>query len=49
MLLSEKNRKNQASFVCLECGHTENADFNAAKNIASRAVVNQPIVFCLGN
>jgi IS605 OrfB family transposase len=47
--IDKKNRKNQASFVCLECGHTENADFNAAKNIASRAVVNQPIVFCLGN
>lgn len=45
----KKNRKNQASFVCLECGHTENADYNAAKNIASRAVVNQPNVLCLGN
>lgn len=45
----KKNRKNQASFVCLECGHTENADYNAAKNIASRAVVNLPMVLCLGN
>lgn len=45
----KKNRKNQASFVCLECGHTENADFNAAKNIAFRAVVNLPNVLCLGN
>jgi IS605 OrfB family transposase len=45
----KKNRKNQASFICLECGHTENADFNASKNIAFRAVVNLPNVFCLGN
>lgn len=45
----KKNRKNQASFVCLECGHTENADFNAAKNIMFRAVVNLPNVLCLGN
>lgn len=27
------NRKTQASFVCLTCGHAENADQNAAKNI----------------
>jgi IS605 OrfB family transposase len=27
------NRKNQAEFVCKKCGHNENADFNAAKNI----------------
>jgi putative transposase len=47
--IDKKNRKNQASFVCLECGHTENADFNAAKNIAFRAVVNLPNVLCLGN
>lgn len=45
----KKNRKNQASFACLGCGHTENADYNAAKNIASRAVVNLPMVLCLGN
>ncbi|MCQ1536040.1 IS200/IS605 family element transposase accessory protein TnpB [Methanosarcina sp. KYL-1] len=43
---NKKNRKNQASFVCLACGHTENADFNAAKNIAFRAAVNLPIVLC---
>jgi len=47
--IDKKNRKNQASFVCLECGHTENADFNAAKNIMLRAVVNLPNVLCLGN
>ena len=38
------NRKNQADFVCLECGFALNADWNAALNISNRAAVNQPIV-----
>jgi transposase len=42
--IDRANRKTQAGFVCVACGYTENADINAAKNIASRAVVNQPIV-----
>jgi IS605 OrfB family transposase len=44
--VDKANRKNQASFVCIECGHTDNADYNAAKNI--RAAVNLPIVLCSG-
>ena len=28
-----KNRTTQAIFICQKCGHTENADVNAAKNI----------------
>ncbi len=31
------NRQNQASFVCVRCGHTANADTNAAINILRRA------------
>lgn len=30
------NRKNQESFLCLNCGYSDNADFNAAKNILIR-------------
>lgn len=44
--ISKNNRKSQSSFVCLSCGHTENADINAAKNIMFRAVINQPIALC---
>ena len=29
----KENRKSQESFLCLGCGHFENADLNAAKNI----------------
>jgi len=32
------NRKTQSLFSCVACGHTENADVHAAKNILSRAV-----------
>ncbi len=41
--ISKGNRKNQSEFVCLECGHSENADVNAAKNISFRVDVNRPI------
>ncbi len=40
------NRSTQAAFCCRVCGHTENADLNAAKNIAARAAVNRPIAVC---
>lgn len=40
---AKANRKSQSEFVCKVCGHSENADFNAAKNIAIRASVNVPI------
>lgn len=38
------NRKSQSEFICKHCSFSINADLNAAINIASKAVVNQPIV-----
>ena len=35
--IDKNNRKNQSEFSCLKCGHTANADYNAAINIAARA------------
>lgn len=43
----KKNRKNQADFLCVSCGHAENADFNASKNIASLGL--QSINLLLGS
>lgn len=34
---AKANRKSQAEFACLHCGHSSNADSNAARNIAFRA------------
>lgn len=34
--IDEDNRKTQEDFVCLNCGHTDNADSNAAQNIEHR-------------
>ena len=31
--ICKDNRKSQADFKCVACGHAENADINAAKNI----------------
>ncbi|MGK5094448.1 transposase [Deltaproteobacteria bacterium TL4] len=39
----EGNRPSQALFLCLKCGHSENADVNAAKNIL---VVGQAMSAC---
>ena len=34
--IDKGNRPNQHTFRCKNCGHTDNADFNAAKNIRDR-------------
>ena len=36
--IDSKNRKDQSTFVCRKCGHSQNADFNAAKVIRNRGI-----------
>lgn len=38
------NRKSQAHFKCLECGHDANADVNAARNIAARGAMSTALM-----
>ncbi|MGM9923034.1 MAG: RNA-guided endonuclease InsQ/TnpB family protein, partial [Bacillus sp. (in: firmicutes)] len=33
------NRKSQSAFVCIKCGHSNDADVNASKNIEELALV----------
>ena len=37
--IHDDNRKDQESFQCVNCNHTENADLNAAKNIKNRVAL----------
>ena len=37
--IDDGNRLTQEEFQCVECGHKDNADFNAAKNIRNRVLV----------
>ena len=37
--IEDENRPNQEIFECIECGHKDNTDFNAAKNIRNRVLV----------
>lgn len=38
--VAKENRKSQAVFECVKCGYRDNADFNAASNIAAGHAVN---------
>ncbi len=40
--IDKRNRRSQAVFSCLHCGHTANADHNAARNLATRGHVSAP-------
>lgn len=42
--VSKHNRISQSFFVCQACGFASNADLTGAINIASKALVNEPIV-----
>ena len=41
--IDQRNRLSQSVFRCVACGHETNADYNAATNIGSRAVVTKPL------
>jgi IS605 OrfB family transposase len=43
-VIDKKNRKTQADFQCIGCGHAGHADHIAARNIRARAFVNKPMV-----
>jgi putative transposase len=38
----KENRKSQSEFLCLQCGFSENADRNAARNVRDRANLRWP-------
>jgi putative transposase len=40
--VDKRNRRSQAEFSCLRCGHTAHADLNAARNLATRGAVKRP-------
>ena len=44
--VDKRNRPSQSKFSCVACGYSGFADHIAARNIASRAVVNPPNVAC---
>jgi putative transposase len=43
-LVDKRNRPDQATFLCISCGHTEAADINAARNIRAKAAITPPQV-----
>jgi len=40
--VDKRNRRSQAEFSCIRCGHTAHADINAAKILATRGLVSAP-------
>lgn len=40
--IDKRNRPDQATFLCLACGYSQQADLNAARNIRARATVTAP-------
>lgn len=40
--VDKRNRRSQAEFLCIRCGHQVHADLNAARNLATRGAVNRP-------
>lgn len=42
--IDKANRRSQSEFLCCVCGHSQNADVNAAHNISEWASVNTPYV-----
>ena len=40
--VAKRNRRSQAEFLCTRCGHTADADLNAARNLATRGGVSRP-------
>ena len=42
--IDKKNRPDQATFLCIQCGHNDAADINAARNIRAKAAVTPPPV-----
>ncbi len=43
-VIDKRNRPTRKDFECVSCGYKETADYVAARNIAARAPVNEPIV-----
>lgn len=47
--IDRANRKTQATFLCITCGHTAPADYTAALNIAAKAACNLALSSALAN